>query len=103
MKLILNNKMNEAIKIDSMSRSLNIPDTQVLFDINFSTNNLADATSMSYLIPYATTPITAYALYDDDDNLIVEDAEADAKLISFNENFSNNFYNSNASIQVKEN
>lgn len=100
MKLILNNKTNEVIKCDSFNRNLNIPASDIIFNISFSTNNIIDALSMNYLTQYIDTPITNYKLFTDEDELIFDSGFTNAKLSSFNENFYNDSYNANGSIYV---
>ena len=102
MKLVLNNKANEAILIDNFNRNLDISNPEILFNVYFSSNNVAGMNSMNYLAQYANTPITAYKILNDQDEVMLDVAEADAKLVSFNESFTNDYYNANASIQVME-
>ena len=102
MKLILNNKTNEVITIDNFNRNLDIPDSEVLFNIYFSTSNIADAAGMNYLIQYADTPITSYKLYDDDDTEVLNVSSTEVSLTSFNETFQNGYYNANASLREAE-
>lgn len=102
MKLVLNGKTDELIKVDNFSRNLNIPSEEVLFDINFFTSDLTNALSMNYITQYATNPITSYTLMDDEGNIVLNVEETEAKLISFNENFFNNSYNASAIIQELE-
>lgn len=102
MKLFLNGKINEPINIDSFNRNLNIPNEDILFDIFFSTNNLADALSFGHLVQYATTPITEYVLSTDDDEVVLNAEDVNAKLINFGENFSDGSYTASAAIQQME-
>lgn len=102
MKLILNNKTNEAIIIDNFNRNLDIASQEILFNVYFSSNNIAGMSSMNYLTQYATTPITAYKILNNNDDVLLNVVNADAKLTSFNETFTNDYYNANASIQVME-
>lgn len=103
MKLILNNKNNENIAITNFNRNLDIDNPTILFNIYFSTDNLADITSMNYLAQYANTKITAYKILNNDDDVLLEVNDINAKLTSFNETFTNDYYNANASIQIMEN
>ena len=102
MKLILNNKTAEAIGIDNFSRSLDIPDTSVLFNVYFSTNKLEDMPSMNYLTQYASLPITAYKIVDGDNTVVSEVTGITAHLTSLNENFYEGSYNANGSIVIEE-
>jgi len=103
MKLILNNKASEAIGIENFSRSLDIPDTTVLFNTYFSTNRLEDMPSMNYLTQYASLPITSYKIIDNDDTVISEVTNITAHLTSLNENFNEGSYSANGSFIVDEN
>lgn len=99
MKLFLNGKMTEPIKVDNFNRNLNISSKDILFDIYFSTNDLNDALSFSSLIQYATTPITEYVLSTDENEVVLNAENINAKLISFGETFSNENYTASAAIQ----
>ncbi len=103
MKLILNNNNNENIIITNFNRNLDIDNPIILFNIYFSTDNLADITSMNYLTQYANTKITAYKILNNDNDVLLEVNDINAKLTSFNETFTNDYYSANASIQIMKN
>ena len=102
MKLILNGKENEVIKIDNFSRNLDIPDPSVEFNIYFSTENVLNIQSMNYVAQYANQGITSYEILSDEDDVLLSVQNVTATLTSFNETFTNNYYNANASISVSE-
>ena len=102
MKLILNGKENEVIKIDNFSRNLDIPDPSVEFNIYFSTENIQNIQSMNYVTQYANTAITSYKILSEEDDVLLSVQDVTASLTSFNETFTNSYYNANASISVSE-
>ena len=71
MKLILNGKENEVIKIDNFSRNLDIPDPSVEFNIYFSTENVLNIQSMNYVAQYANQGITSYEILSDEDDVLL--------------------------------
>ena len=102
MKLILNDRVNEIINIDNFSRNLDIPDPTIEFNIYFSTDNIENIQSMNYVTQYANTTITSYKILNDDNDILLSVDDIDAQLTSFNETFTNTYYNANASITVSE-
>ena len=88
MKMILNNKANELIDVSSYSRSLNIPDTDVRFNLDLNFSGDYSANGVEYLANYANTDITSIKIYDDSDengtDLLVT-GTIRAKLTSLNE------------------
>ncbi len=102
MKLILNNKDQEPIGIDSFGRSLNIPNSSILFNVYFSTNDAENMASMNSLAQYTYEPITSYKLVRDNGVVAAEVNNIVAHLTNFNENFYDNAYNANASMDIEE-
>ena len=84
MKMILNNKANELIDISSYSRSLNIPDADIRFNLDLNFSGDYSANGVEYLANYANTDITSIKIYNDDTDLLVT-GTIRAKLTSLNE------------------
>jgi len=100
MKLILNNKNDEVIVITNFNRNLDINNPVILFNIYFSTDTLENISTMSYLTQYAEAKITSYKILDNDDKLLLDVNNIDAKLTNFNETFTDGYYSANASVQI---
>lgn len=105
MKMILNNKADELIDISSYSRSLNIPDADIKFNLDLNFSGDYSANGIEYLANYANTDITSIKIYNDNDN----DAELlvtgtiRAKLTSLNEVCNQDGRYGNASMVIYEN
>ena len=102
MILILNNKINEEMHVDNVSRNLDVYDPNVLFTVNVSCNNRTHATSIRRLADYENTTITAYKVIDANNQVLVNETDCEGKLTSYSENFTDDYYSLNATFQIKQ-
>ena len=100
MKLILNNKTNEPIAINNLSRNLTLEDPEVSFDVYFSNDDRTTSASSQYLAQYEEQVISAYAILDNDNEPLLEVSNVEARLVSFSENYTDTFYSASGHIQV---
>lgn len=103
LKMYLNGNMNQAIDLTSYSRNLNVPDTNVRFDlsINFSGDYSADG--IEYFANYADTLITDIEIINEADNTVcLNSTNIKAKIQSLNESCDDNGRYGYATLSIYE-
>lgn len=85
MKMILNNKIAEIINITNYSRTLDVLDENIRFQLDITLSGDYPAESIEYLANYANIAITEIKITDDQNTIWLHNNNINAKLQSLTE------------------
>lgn len=86
MIMLLDGKTGEPISVTSYSRTLDIPDPDVRFQLNITFSGEYSSDGIEYLANYAGVVINKIKIIDDQGNVLLYNANANARLQNLVEN-----------------
>lgn len=102
MKIVFNDDTNKVIEFTSFERSLNtdIENPNVKFFIYLNSTETENSDSLKFIADYVSVEITGYKLYNNQDELISEEANIHMHVTGFSELINDDLCSAQARFEI---